>query len=323
METSAACVACGQVRFRPRFEQVTDYLYGTPGTWSLVECKGCGTLQLRPVPSIDEIPGFYQRYFTHGASTPGARKSPLHVAALKALAFAFEDSSIAARLLHTAFSIAMPRAARTVARTYAFMRPGQKVLDVLDYGCGGGELLERVARLGHRTVGLDFDEKALATCRSRGLSVRPASQLPVLGAGTFDIVTCMNVIEHVPDPRALLRDLARTLKPGGVLLIETPNAASWLASRLGAAWRGLETPRHLNVFSTAGLHDLLAAQGLQVRRERFVPCAGFMARTSDVPDEMKKRYRWLSPLIDLIEWMVPTRREVHFLEVMSPGGKER
>lgn len=323
METSAACVACRQARFVPRLAHVTDYLYGTPGTWSLVECTGCGTLQLRPVPSIEDIPGFYQCYFTHGASPPAAGRSRLREAASKALAFAYEDTGLAARLARIALFIGMPRAARTVARAYAFMRPGQSALDVLDYGCGGGELLERLARLGHRTVGLDFDEKALAACRSRGLKVHPASDLSALGAETFDVVTCMNVIEHVPDPGALLRDLARTLKPGGLLLIETPNATSCLASRLGAAWRGLETPRHLNVFSTAGLRGLLAAQGLQVSKERFVPCADFMARTSDVSDTTKKRYRWLSPLVDLVEWLVPSRREVHFLEVRIPTVGER
>lgn len=317
MEPNMGCIACRSMVFRPRFNNVTDYLYGTPGSWSLVECEQCQTLQLRPIPAPAEIPGFYQTYFTHVASRPesGVNGSPVRDFVVRALRFAFEESGSVARIGRTALHILAPRVARSVARSYAFMRPGCKPLDVLDFGCGGGELMSRLSRLGHRTVGLDFDDKALAACRSRGLNVVPASELDGFEPSRFDIVACMNVIEHVPDPSALLQQLKRLLKPSGVLLIETPNAKSLLARRLGASWRGLETPRHLNIFSTSGLITLLDANGFSIQRERFVPCADFMARSSDIASATKRNLRILGPLIDLWEWLNPTWREVHFLEV--------
>lgn len=317
METNGECVACRHNSFRVRFNKVTDYLYRTPGTWSLVECEHCQSLQIRPTPTLEDIKGFYQSYFTHAVPQAliGEKSDRARVLVARILKLAFEERGFLGRFARITLHIVAPRAARTVARSYAFMHPGCKPLDVIDYGCGGGELISRLAKLGHCTLGLDFDDKALVACRSRGLKVETANELWKLESSRFDIVTCMNVIEHVPDPGALLQQLKKLLKPNGVLLIETPNAKSLLARRLGPLWRGLETPRHLNIFSTKGLTTLLDVNGFSIQRERFVPCADFMARSSDISKPTKQILRLISPLIDLLEWLNPSWREVHFLEL--------
>jgi 2-polyprenyl-6-hydroxyphenyl methylase/3-demethylubiquinone-9 3-methyltransferase len=98
----------------------------------------------------------------------------------------------------------------------------------LDVGCGAGLLAEPLARLGATVTGLDAAPELIAVAREhaagQGLEIDyRAGELEGL-EGQFDLVTCMEVIEHVADPAAFVRALARHLTPGGLLIMSTPNA---------------------------------------------------------------------------------------------------
>jgi 2-polyprenyl-6-hydroxyphenyl methylase / 3-demethylubiquinone-9 3-methyltransferase len=94
---------------------------------------------------------------------------------------------------------------------------------VIDIGCGGGVLAESLARLGAQVTGIDLSEQLLGIARSHargaGLPIDyryiSAEQLAEDEPGTFDIVTCLEVLEHVPRPAELVLASARLLKPGG------------------------------------------------------------------------------------------------------------
>jgi 2-polyprenyl-6-hydroxyphenyl methylase/3-demethylubiquinone-9 3-methyltransferase len=101
----------------------------------------------------------------------------------------------------------------------------------LDVGCGAGLLTEPLARLGAQVTGLDAAPEVIAVAREHASAMDldidyRASSVEAL-EGHFDLITCMEVIEHVADAAAFAKALAKRLAPGGLLILSTPNATSW------------------------------------------------------------------------------------------------
>ena len=161
---------------------------------------------------------------------------------------------------------------------------GKRALDV---GCGAGLLCEPLARLGAQVTGVDAAEQSIGVAAAHadgmGLTIDYRSgELAELGLGPFDLVTSMEVLEHVADKPAFVAQLARHLAPGGLLVLSTPNRTP--ASRallVGAAeavgavprgthdWHDFVTPEELAA--------LLAGAGLEVTEMRgiaFSPLKG-------------------------------------------------
>ncbi|HZT76336.1 MAG TPA: class I SAM-dependent methyltransferase [Vicinamibacterales bacterium] len=103
---------------------------------------------------------------------------------------------------------------------------GPAPLDVLEIGCGPGQLLSRLAARGHRAIGIDFSKSAVAVARAAGLPAFEGS-LDTIGehvpaATRFDAIVLFHVIEHVPDPDALFASIAPWARPGARLFISCP-----------------------------------------------------------------------------------------------------
>ena len=101
----------------------------------------------------------------------------------------------------------------------------------LDVGCGAGLLAEPLARLGAKVTGIDASPEVIAVARDHaaamGLDIDYRTGDVQELDGQFDLITCMEVIEHVADPAAFVKALARRLAAGGLLVMSTPNATSW------------------------------------------------------------------------------------------------
>jgi 2-polyprenyl-6-hydroxyphenyl methylase/3-demethylubiquinone-9 3-methyltransferase len=120
---------------------------------------------------------------------------------------------------------------------------GKRVLDV---GCGGGILSESMAALGARVSGIDLSEKALGVARlhllESGLEVDydlvAAEDYAERHAGEFDVVTCLEMLEHVPDPASTIAACARLVRPGGDVYFSTlnRNPKSYLFAIIGAEY---------------------------------------------------------------------------------------
>lgn len=150
----------------------------------------------------------------------------------------------------------------------------------LDIGCGAGLVCEPLARLGAEVTGVDAaaDNVAAAAAHAEagGLDIRyMAGEVAGLDIGTFDLVTALEVVEHVADKRAFLADVAARLSPGGLLVISTPNRTA--ASRLllvGAAEAVGYVPKGTHHWSDfikpEELEELLAEMGLEVVERRGI-----------------------------------------------------
>jgi SAM-dependent methyltransferase len=143
------------------------------------------------------------------------------------------------------------------------LHPPGKLLDV---GAGPGFLVSEARRRGWDALGIDLNPWAEQFARDRvGVDVRCAA----LGdAGfedaSFDAVTAMDLIEHVPDPNPLLAEVARVLRVGGGLALLTPDAGSPVSRMLGARWPEVQrVPEHLILYSVEGLAQLLERHGFR------------------------------------------------------------
>lgn len=129
---------------------------------------------------------------------------------------------------------------------YVTKRVDLKGLKVVDVGCGGGILSESLARQGAIVTGIDMGENPIEVAKlhllESGLDVEyiqiPAEQLAEERAGQYDVVTCMEMLEHVPDPEAIVRACSKLLKPGGQAFFSTlnRNPKSYLFAVIGAEY---------------------------------------------------------------------------------------
>jgi ubiquinone/menaquinone biosynthesis C-methylase UbiE len=243
----SGCPVCGSVEHIYLFEG-HDRLHSLPGYFPVVRCQICGTAYLKRRP-ID-VSAYYPT-----------------------------DS-------YAAYDIANKRRhySRAFGRRYGLQRRCHLVETLkpnggylLDVGCGAGDFLEMLQnRSGWQVTGLEPNSAAAQYARNlRHLEVITGF-LPQLAipSHTYDIVTLWHVIEHVPDPKEVLNEIRRLLKPDGALIVALPVADSLEAKWFGPSWAGYDVPRHLMTFTRSSFVGLMRQSGL-LAEERFGVVQGF------------------------------------------------
>jgi SAM-dependent methyltransferase len=139
----------------------------------------------------------------------------------------------------------------------------------LEIGCSTGEMLA-AASSSFTAMGVEADERTSRAARLQGLDVFNGTLCDARFPGDhFDAAAMYHVIEHVPSPRLELRELRRIIKPGGWLVLETPNIANIWYRLLGARWRQF-IPDHIFFFTPRTLARLCESSGFEVRELRRV-----------------------------------------------------
>lgn len=211
-----------------------------------------GFLQVSPTPSAEEITRFYAEEF-YSAKYKSFNNSALEV-------------QEADREFHDAHRQDI---VDTIERLSGRPLAGQTILDV---GCGWGQAMLYFASKGAQCFGFDPAPEAVDYVRSRGLECVRAGmeRMDVFGGRRFDVVTLMNVLEHLADPISVMQEIrSKVLAPGGLLVIEVPNefnafqVAGQKLHNLPQWW--VAPPAHLNYFSATSLTKTLNGTGYAVR----------------------------------------------------------
>lgn len=244
-----ACPVCGAADPVVRRRFVSD-TFGEPREFEHRSCRSCTHTFVHPTPSPADLAGLYDnsRYYgmteTEQVLPDGFRERPLWKV-------------------------------RQADRILAMMRregcTGGRLLDV---GCGWGLFMERAAAAGFSVTGLEPSHDVAEYVRMKlGMEVLEHG-LGSMKEASCDAVTMLDVLEHVPDPRAFLIDALRALKPGGFICANVPNAAGFtnclLPRFLDFVRRREERVflQHLSEFSRRSLQTVLSAAGFAAPRVR-------------------------------------------------------
>lgn len=160
---------------------------------------------------------------------------------------------------------AEPVLRREFANTVDFIRKYRASGRLLDVGCAYGFFLQE-ARPYFDVAGIEIAEEAATFCRKQSLRVLTgmADEYNLAQLGMMDVITLLDVLEHLPSPHETLALCTRYLSPGGVILITTGDFASHSARVPGARWRLMTPPQHLWYFTLESVERMSHALGLRV-----------------------------------------------------------
>ncbi len=263
------------------------------GVWGFQRCGNpdCAVCWLDPAPPPEELWKAYASYHTHTRKS-GAR-------------FAKATLSLAHRLLKLVLLPTwMKSGLKRDADALRFMTlTGAANGKLLDVGCGGGRFLRRMKSRGWSVEGTDFDEQATTKVTSKYGIKTYVGDLPhcQLQADTYDVITLSQTIEHLYDPLTTLRECLRILKPGGLLVMTTPNVESIGAAEFGPAWRGWEAPRHLHLFSVASLSRLTQRAGFNIDEARSYSAGSAVVYRVSRQIREQKQLSWLEEF-EALKW---------------------
>jgi SAM-dependent methyltransferase len=183
---------------------------------------------------------------------------------------------------------------------------------LLDVGAATGSFLEVAKERGWKVFGHEISEDAAGRARKKGIAMT-TGELSLAGyaSNSFFAITSLDVIEHVSDPTRALNEMANLLRPGGAILLNTPDSGSWYARLMRMRWHAYNPPEHLTIFDQRSLSLLVERAGLDVVwvgkvkksfRVSYIlhtlshwTRLGFFSRLAAVV-ERKKSWNWAIPL---------------------------
>ncbi|MEM9381925.1 MAG: class I SAM-dependent methyltransferase [Planctomycetota bacterium] len=184
--------------------------------------------------------------------------------------FGLNEETFEGSLDHYAAKSYTPKKQRRYARRLRGLEPHRGAGRLCEVGANVGGFLAAARRAGWNPVGVEPVAACAEWARgNQGLDVRPTTlEDAAFPEGSFDVVYSNAVLEHLTSPRAVLDEIRRVLRPGGVTLCDTVNWASQTRERLGGGWKLADPLIHYHLFTPSTLAGLCEAAGLEVVRLR-------------------------------------------------------
>ncbi len=181
----------------------------------------------------------------------------------------------------------------TFRRRLALIRKYQGTGKLLDLGCACGFMIEAALEAGYDAWGVEFSEEAIriAAPEIRGRIHR--EDINRLQAGAYDVLTAFDILEHAQDPRATLRRWAEMLRPGGLLVVTSPDTDSIFRKVMGRHWPMLQPFQHTAMFSGGAVGRFLEEAGLhmlEVRSAEKVMTTSYLLGQLDIYFPLTSRF---------------------------------
>lgn len=249
------CRICGSENLIDRVN-VREMMFGSRELFEYVRCGDCRSLQIAVIPA--DLSQYYSSdtYYSFN----NRKAEPFWKGLLKRW--------VAGRMIGNPESIwrnnpIFARIGRNAEPWIAHIEGLTHDSSILDFGCGEGARLERLALLGFSNLtGIDaFLPEERAGTNSAGVTLIRGELAE--HDGRYDCITMHHSLEHIPEPGALLSKARALLKPGGSILVRLPLLQDDIWSRFGANWAQVDAPRHLHLFTVDSFLALAARSGLQ------------------------------------------------------------
>lgn len=208
-------------------------------TATYYRCGDCETVFQFPMPSPKEMQDFANSLYKDGAYADYVKAKPMKV--------------------------------HTFRQRLESVKPhlaGRGRIRHLDVGCSAGFMIEVGLEAGFDSFGVEFSSQAVSYALpevQKRITLADVNQLEA-GEG-YDLITCFDIIEHLRVPADFLKTLKRLLKPGGLLVLTTPDVSHPLAKVMGSRWPMLQPFQHTILFSKSSLNRVLSQVGLQTVSE--------------------------------------------------------
>lgn len=237
------CILCNEDNTE-KYLTGRDFRYKTSDeTFTIVRCKKCKLVYMNPRPPKDKMPYYYpDNYRTRKMLNPSLIKSRIKIFRNKRKALFFKNP------------------------WYIDLPFGTNVLDI---GCGTGELLLRLKELGCNAYGIDIDEmtsKYLREIMNLNVMTCDIDNGTLFQSDFFDAAIMSHSLEHVYYPIDVLKEVRRILKPNATLIIGVPNIDSCISKITRENWGDLDIPRHLFHFTPSTISTLLNTVGFSIEK---------------------------------------------------------
>lgn len=211
--------------------------------FNLLQCANCDIIFTDPFPLPEQLGSYYDsgEYFSHGGIQKG----------------------LIPKIYNSVKKINIRKKYEQVTKD---LRQGR----VLDIGCGIGDFLAHCKSKGWEVSGLEPNEQARKiVLNSHNITVKDISEIGEIPNEQFELITMFHVLEHVTEPKKMILEIMRILKPGGRLVIALPNYDSWDAKHYKKYWAAWDVPRHLFHFNPSSLSIFM--KEFPLKRENTKP----------------------------------------------------
>jgi len=241
------CNSCNSSK-NTQFIKSVDRLHKiSKETFTTVKCNSCGLVYLNPQPSLEELVKYYPDDYGPYNSLEMIKYGPF------------------SNFLRKIFK-------KNKVDDENIKASSEKAINFLDFGCGGGNYLDQIKKQhpNWNLYGLDNSEYACKKIKEKGFNVFCGNIDEIeVPKNFFDRVYLGQVIEHLNDPKMVLKEINSLIKKDGEIVIATPNIDSIGAKVFKSFWYALDLPRHLYLFSPKTLSSVLEDTGFEVTNVEY------------------------------------------------------